>query len=116
MRVIVSGERSSASQPCNAPISFSAPSCFALKASARLHLVETAIQVELQQGPWMIAPPPSRCCNLAAKSTKVEFVDEHIDHPNGAVFGNVVVDAVRKQQLLLRPQPSMKRGICAPPT
>lgn len=48
----------------------------------------------------MIAGPPRRCGTLKSKPTQVELVDEDIDHAHRAVFPDIVVDTVRKQQSL----------------
>ena len=64
-----------------------------LKATARLHAVEVAVKVDLQQRGGMVRRPPGhRRLNASkAQRSKIEFVDESFDDPDGIIFSDVIV-------------------------
>jgi len=55
--------------------------CFSFKASTGLNTVEIAVDVDLQQNSRMVRKPTSfrRNHTIETQSSKVEFIDEHID-------------------------------------
>ena len=69
----------------------------ALEAAARLHSVQIAVDVDLQQHRGVIRRSTRvRGFNaLKAKSLQIEFFDECIDYSHRVVFGNVVVQTFR---------------------
>ena len=66
-----------------------------LQPPARLHAVQVAVDVELEQQRRMIGRPPRRRRDHAgeAERTQVELIDEDVDHSDRVLFGHVVVEA-----------------------
>src|ERR1700676_2897942 len=71
--------------------------CLTFQAAARLDAVEVAVEIDLQQGRWMIAWPA--CClrghPLKTQLGQIELSNENIDHPNRIIIGYVVFQAAR---------------------
>ncbi len=89
-------------QTARQPHHFDIAASLALKPPARLHPVEIAINVELQQHRRMIARPPRRLRHSATEpeTAQIELIDENIDHPNRIVFVDPVLQALREQRAL----------------
>lgn len=70
-----------------------------LQPPARLHLVQVAVEVQLQQLARVIARPPRRGRPYPAKTQRrqVQLIDEDIDHPDRVVLRHVVFKMLRKQ-------------------
>lgn len=71
-----------------------------LQASARLNLIQIAVDVELEQRRRMIAWPTRRSGVGKPQRRQIQFVDERIDNAHGAVFRSVIVHAGRQKKLL----------------
>jgi hypothetical protein len=74
----------------------------ALQPPARLNPVEIAINVELQQAGRMIGRPAGRLGIDPAEPERreIELLDENIDHPNGIVLADPVIETFRKKRAL----------------
>ena len=74
-----------------------------LKPPARLHPIEIAVNVKLQQHGGMIRRPPRYLGSDPVKSQRrqIEFIDKNIDHANRIVLADPVFQALRKQRRLL---------------
>src|SRR5882672_4338491 len=74
----------------------------ALQAPARLHPIEVAVDVNLQQGRRMIGWSP--CClrlNTAeAQPRQVKLIDKDIDRPDRIVLAQIVIQSLGKQRAL----------------
>ena len=88
----------------------------ALQPPARLHPVEIAVDVELQQNRGMIRGPPGRrrLDPFEAELRKIELVDEGVDHPNRVVLVDPVFKASGSSVDCPRSAPSTKRLIRSP--
>ena len=64
----------------------------------------------------MIAGPTRRGCALEAERRQIQLVDEDVDHPDGVLGRHVVVDAVRKQKLLMAIAAFDEAAHLTPPT
>ena len=75
---------------------------FTFQPPARLHAVEVAVEVDLQQRRGMIGRPACRRRRHPRKPQggKVQFVDEDLDHPNRVLLVDVILQAVRQQRRL----------------
>ena len=73
-----------------------------LKAATGLDAIEVAVDVDLQQDGRMLSRPTSFCGDntLETESTKVEFIDEHIDHTSRVGVRHIVIQALGKQHAL----------------
>ena len=71
----------------------------ALEPPARLHSIEVAVDVELQENRGMIGRPPGhrRRDPFEPELGKIERIDEGIDHPNRIVLVDPVIEAFGKQ-------------------
>jgi antitoxin component of MazEF toxin-antitoxin module len=74
----------------------------ALKAPARLHAVEIAIDVELEQDRWMIGRPTRRRRGhtLKAEIAEIKPVNKDVDGANRIVVADPIVEALRQQRRL----------------
>src|SRR5437762_11273318 len=70
---------------------------FAFKPPARLHAIEVAIEVDLQQRRGMIGRPARHRRRRSRKPQggKVQFVDEDLNHPNRVLLADVILQAMR---------------------
>lgn len=89
-------------QPARQPHQLDIAPRLALQPAAGLHLVQVAIDVELQQHGRMIgrAPRHRRCEALEAQRPKIQVVDEDIDHPHRVLLGYIVVQTFGEQRRL----------------
>lgn len=73
-----------------------------LQPAARLHLVQIAVDVQLQQRGGMIGGATRRGRRYAfeAKPSQIQIIDENIDHPNRVVVSHIVIETFGKQRLL----------------
>src|SRR6516165_829186 len=80
------------------PHAFDIATRFALQSSARLHLVQIAVEVELEH--CRRAIPGSTGCGRPrkAKCPQIQLVDKHIYDPNLVVPADIVIQAIGKQQ------------------
>jgi hypothetical protein len=93
-------------EPAGQPDQLEIARAFALEPTRRLHLVEIAIDVELQHRRWMI--PGASCrfgLGIEAERRQVQHVDEGIDRTHRIVRVDIVVDAFRKERGLTAIQP-----------
>src|SRR5450631_2246596 len=90
------------SKPARQPHHLNVASSFTLQSSARLHPVEIAIDVELQQHRWMIRRPAGYLGIDPAKPKfgQIEFLGKDLDHANRIVLVNPVCHAFRKKRAL----------------
>ncbi len=89
-------------QPARQPHQLDIAPRFALQPAAGLHLVQVAIDVELQQHCRMIgrASRRRRCHTVEAERTQVQIIDEDIDHTHRVLLGHIVVETFGKQRRL----------------
>src|SRR6516165_1563741 len=92
--------KSGASLPVSHMHSTFAP-CFTLQSPARLHLVQIAVQVELEHCRRAIPGSPGRGRPGEAKCRQIQFADKHINDPNQVVLGDIVIQAIGKQEPFL---------------
>lgn len=73
-----------------------------LQPAARLHLVDVAVDVDLQHHAGMVARPPRRLGHDAFETqmTQVQFIDKDVDHPDRIVLRHIVFDIFGKQDTL----------------
>jgi hypothetical protein len=90
------------SKPANEPHHLNVAPGFALKPPARLHPIEVAVNVELQQNRRMIRRPASRLGidPVELKLGQIEFVDEDVNDANRIVLADPVLKALGKQRAL----------------
>src|SRR5439155_5955704 len=87
-----------AGQPNQLDVTLALP----LQAPARLHTIEVAINVNLQQRRWMIGWPSSRLSlNTAeAQPGQIKLIDKNIDRPHRIILGQIVFQSLGKQRAL----------------
>src|SRR5213080_1728562 len=87
-----------AGQPNQLDVTLALP----LQAPARLHTIEVAINVNLQQRRWMIGWPSSRLwLNTAeAQPGQIKLIDKNIDRPHRIILGQIVFQSLGKQRAL----------------
>ena len=88
-----------------------------LKPAARLHPVEIAVNVELQQDRRMIRRPAG-CLGIDPAEPKlgqIEFVDKDVNHPNRIVLADPVFQAFGKQRALTAIRPLNEAPHLIPP-
>jgi hypothetical protein len=75
---------------------------FPFEPPARLHAVEIAVEINLQQRRWMVRWAPSGLGDdtLEAQCCQIQFVDERFNNPDWVVLRHVVIQAVREQHSL----------------
>jgi hypothetical protein len=75
---------------------------FTLKAATRLHAVQVAIDVELQQNRGVEAGPSGRCWldTIEPEAGQIERIDKGVDHANGVLLVDPVVEALRQKRRL----------------
>jgi len=90
------------SEPPDQPHQLDIALRFPFQPPARLQAVEVAIEVDLQQRRGMICRPACRrrCHPRKPQGSKVQFVDEDLDHPNRVLLADVILQAVRQQRRL----------------
>ena len=86
------------SEPARQPHHFNVTRRLALKPPARLHAIEIAVNVKLQQSRWMIRRPTGRLGSnpIEPQSGEVEIVNEGIDRLNRIVLVDPILQAFRK--------------------
>lgn len=67
---------------------------FALETPARLHPIEVAVNIQLQERCRMIARPSCRLRQVKTKIRKIKLLDEHINHTNRVIVVNPVFKSV----------------------
>ena len=74
----------------------------ALQPTARLHAVEIAVDVELQENRGVIGGPTGRCRldTVKPEAGEIERIDERIDRANGILLVDPVVEALRQKRRL----------------
>ncbi len=92
----------SGGQAAREPDQLQVPSALALEATRGLHLVEIPVDVDLEDRCRMVARTAWFLRNDAveAERREVEGVDERIDHPNGILLADVVVNHFREKRCL----------------
>src|SRR5215469_7406576 len=72
------------------------------KPPARLHPIEIAVDVELQQHRGMIPRPPGRLSvnPTELKIRQIKFIDKNIDHTNWIVLANPILQTFGEQRAL----------------
>src|SRR5450631_3291173 len=75
---------------------------FGLQASAGLHPVEVAVDIDLEQRRRVVCRSTrhGRLGPIEAQLPQIEFVDERIDDSNGAVLVDPVVQPLREESVL----------------
>ena len=86
-------------KPAGQPHEFDVARRLPLQPPARLHTVEIAVDVELEQHRRMIGGPPRRLRHDAVepKVRQSERVHKGVDHANGVILVDPVVQALREQ-------------------
>ena len=89
-------------EPAKQPHQLDIAAGFALEPPARLHPVEIAVDIELQQSRGMISRPPSLCRldPFEPELGEIEHIDERVNRSNRIVLVDPVVEAFRKQRRL----------------
>ena len=84
------------------PDQLQVPMALALEAARGLHLVEVAVDVDLEHRRRVIARATGLFGDDAveAERREIEHLDEGVDHPNRVLLADVVVDRVRQQRRL----------------
>src|SRR5476649_2218022 len=74
----------------------------ALKAPARLHSIEVAVDIDLQQRRWMIGRPSRRLRLDPAKAEfgQIKLIDKDIDRPDRIVLAQIFIQPLGKQRAL----------------
>ena len=90
------------SQTTAQPHHFHVAARFAFQTAARLNLVEVTVNIKLQQNRWVITRPAScQGFNSAkAQATQIKLINKHIDHANGIVLANIIVQSFGEQSAL----------------
>jgi len=65
---------------------------------AGLHLVQIAVEAELEHCRRAIPGSPGHGRPGEAKCRQIQFVDKHIHDPNQVILGDIVIQAIGKQQ------------------
>ena len=97
------------------PHQFDVASRLAFQAAARLHLVEIAVDIELEHRRRMVARPSRRGRAGKAQKRHIQLVDEQVDHPDRIIFGHIIVDAGRQENLLSAVTPLDETTHTTPP-
>ncbi len=73
-----------------------------LQPAARRDLVDVAVDVDLQQYARMVGRSARRLRHDTGEpqGRKVQFIDEHVDHPNRILLRHVLIEIFRKQHPL----------------
>src|SRR5262249_18636946 len=89
-------------EPAEQPHDLNVASRLTLKSAARLHAIEVAIDVKLQQHRWMIGRPAGRLRINAnePKISQIEPVDKNVNDTNPIVLVDPILQALRKQRAL----------------
>jgi hypothetical protein len=91
-RLVIGGE------PAQQPHYLDVAASLALQPTTRLHPVEIAVDVELQESRSMIGRPAGcRRLHLEAQLGQTEHLDESIDHANRITLVDEVIEAFRQQ-------------------
>src|SRR5262249_55050193 len=79
------------------------PMGFLLQTTARTQAVEIAVNIQLQEIAGIVRRASGRgsCDTVKAQSCKIEFVDKGINEADGVLFCNIVIEALRKEDLLM---------------
>jgi hypothetical protein len=90
----------------------------ALQLPARRELVDVAVNVDLQQQSRMVARPAGHFGHDAreAQRLQVQLVDEHLDHPDRVLLGDVIFQIFREQRALPPVRPLDKPLHPGPPS
>jgi hypothetical protein len=90
------------SQPAQKPHQFHVAQSLALKPTTRLHPVEIAVDIELQQDRRVIRGPPSYLGSHPVKSQpgQIEFINKDVNRLNGIVLVDPIFQALWKQRAL----------------
>src|SRR5262249_5016895 len=80
------------------PHAFDIAPRFALQSPARLHPVQIAVEVELEQCRRAIPRSAGRGRPREAKRRQIQFVDKYIDDPDQVVLADIVIQAIGKQE------------------
>src|SRR5215469_14209271 len=94
---------------------------FSFEPSARLHSVQIAVDVKLQESRRMVSRPPRlrRVNSVEFEIAEIECFDKRLDHANRIILVDPIVQAFRKQRTLatvrspdkaLHPIPRKSRG------
>src|SRR4029077_19609176 len=69
------------------------------QASAGLNPVKVSVQIDLQQHRGVIGRSArgQGINTLKAQFAKIEFIDEHIDHPDWILFSHVIIETFGQQ-------------------
>ena len=73
----------------------------ALQPAARLHAIEVAVNIKLQQDRGMITGLSRRLGELETKIRKIRLLDERIDQTNRVLVVDPVVQMIRKKRPLI---------------
>jgi len=73
-----------------------------LQTAAGLHLVQVAVDVELQQHGRMISRSTRRRRRhtVEAEALQIQLIDEDIDHSDRIILGHIVIETFGKQRRL----------------
>jgi hypothetical protein len=90
------------SEPTQQPHHLDIAPSFSFEPPARLHPVQVAVDVKLQEHRGMVRRPTScrRFNPLEAHLRQIERIDKHIDHANGVTFVNEIIEAFGQQRPL----------------
>src|SRR5271156_4852410 len=90
-------------QPAGQPNQLDVALAFSLQAPARLHPVEVAVNINLQQRRRMVGRPSCRLWLNAAKAElgQVKLIDKDIDRPDRIVPAQIVIQPLGKQSALI---------------
>jgi len=85
------------------PVSQISSRCtFPLQPARRLHLIEVAVEVDLEHQRRVIAAPPCALrLDIEAERVQIQHVDERLDRAGRVVLVDVVVDARRQKRGLV---------------
>jgi len=87
------------SEPAQQPHQLDIAAGFSFKPSARLHPVQVAVDVQLQENRRMIRRPTSRrwINSIEAHLGQIKRIDKHVDHTNGVALADEIIEAFGQQ-------------------
>ncbi|MGF6446454.1 hypothetical protein QF002_007330 [Paraburkholderia youngii] len=90
-------------KPAGQPHQFDIALALPLQTTARLHAIEIAVDIDLEQHCRVVRRSTSDCRRGAFKSQRnqLEFFNECVDDPDGIVFCNKVIETLRQQRCLI---------------